>query len=546
MRRLYLNLAFTMALASGQVADYLRPQFAAQVELITRDSATGRAAPARVYLFKGDRPFRLSPVDSLIAFRVDLFYRETLWRRVPQPKTLEVTARDESHFILLDGQAIFDLPAGKYRLEAYRGTFYAQALQEFELRASEKRNITVDLTPLKGREQWISGDDHIHIVRRREDDPVFLGWLAAEDLGVGNFLQLQRQQDAAMQYGFGDRAEARRPGFSIRSGQESRSAFYGHVNLLGPRELLRPLSIGSEYANSPEAYPFPFILFERGHRLGATVGYAHFDGSQKNSTQLMDVALGTIDFVEVFQFGELKAEPWYELLNAGFRVTGIAGSDFPVPLNRRTSWPRAIPLLGPERTLVKTTASGSAYAAWAAGVRAGQVVVTNGPLLDLNVAGRAPGAVMNWKGGEAEGEATATFHRPIEKIEIVVNGKVAAAREGQGQREVRLTFRIPIEESSWVAARATAVTSEGEPRIQAHTNALYLLRDNRPAAVGGAREALRSRWEQQANYYRSGELVFANQQQRGELIRKVEEALAVLRSSPATQTGTGARRSAPP
>ena len=38
---------------------------------------------------------------------------------------------------------------------------------------------------------------------------------------------------------------------------------------------------------------------------------------------------GGVDFVEVFQFGELKSDPWYELLNAGFRVTGIAGSDFP-------------------------------------------------------------------------------------------------------------------------------------------------------------------------------------------------------------------------
>jgi hypothetical protein len=30
------------------------------------------------------------------------------------------------------------------------------------------------------------------------------------------------------------------------------------------------------------------------------------------------------DFVEIFPFGVLKAEPWYEILNAGFRVTGSA------------------------------------------------------------------------------------------------------------------------------------------------------------------------------------------------------------------------------
>jgi hypothetical protein len=354
MRRFCALLICGLILAVAQVRESLRPSFAAEIEVVTRDAQTGHVIPARVYLFKNGQPFRLDPVESLLALRSDTFYRDVLWRRVPRPTTLEVTARDESHFVLLGGQASFDLPAGRYRIEAYRGTFYAPALQEFELRASEKRKITLDLAPLKGRESWVAGDDHIHLVRHQEDDPIFLAWLAAEDLAVGNFLQLQRQQDAAMQYGFGERAEAKRPGFTIRSGLEARSDFYGHVNLLGVREILRPLSVGAAYSNSPEAYPFPLVLFERAKQLGGTVGYAHFDGSQKNSTLLMDVALGTIDFVEVFQFGILKAEPWYELLNAGFRVTGIAGSDFPVSLNRRP-WPREIPLLGPERTLVKTT-----------------------------------------------------------------------------------------------------------------------------------------------------------------------------------------------
>jgi hypothetical protein len=46
------------------------------------------------------------------------------------------------------------------------------------------------------------------------------------------------------------------------------------------------------YANSPEAYPFPAVLFARGRQLGATVGYAHFSGSMPHSTLLLDLALG--------------------------------------------------------------------------------------------------------------------------------------------------------------------------------------------------------------------------------------------------------------
>src|SRR5262245_23443466 len=120
----------------------------------------------------------------------------------------------------------------------------------------------------------------------------------------------------------------------------------------------------------------------------------------EHSTLPMDLALGAIDFIEVFQFGELKTEPWYELLNAGFRVTGIAGSDFPANLSRLKPWPRAMPLLGPERTLVKVGVERdpgrSTYDVWVEGVRRGDVVVSNGPLLDLTVEGQAPGAVVAW------------------------------------------------------------------------------------------------------------------------------------------------------
>jgi hypothetical protein len=515
-----------LALSFAQVRESLRPSFAAEVEILTRDAKSGQNVPARIYLLKDGRPFRIDPVESFIALRSDTFYRDRLWRRFPQPVTLEVAANNQSHLIMLTGQASFDLPAGRYRIEAYRGTFYAPAVQEFELRASEKRRIQLDLVPLEGRDRWIAGDDHIHLVREREDNALFLGWLAAEDLAVGNFLQLQRQQDAAMQYGFGPQGEANRPGYTIRSGIEARSDFYGHVNLLGPREILRPLSIGSVYANSPEAYPFPLVLFERARKLGAAVGYAHFDGSQKNSALLMDIALGSIDFIEVFQFGVLKAEPWYELLNAGFRVTGIAGSDFPVPLSRNP-WPRELPLLGPERTLVRSSTSGSLFDTWAAGVRSGQVVVSNGPLLELTVNGKGPGAQAAWS-GIVEGEASAVFHRPLERMEILVNGKVATQRDIRGERAARLPFRIPVEESVWVAARVTSASLEGEPVIQAHTNPVYVLRDGKSVRAGNARPALLSRWERQAGYYRSSELVFARDEERAALLRKVDEAITVL------------------
>ncbi len=69
--------------------------------------------PARVYLFKDGKPFRLSFVQAQLPLRVDTFYRERIWRNSDDPAVLEVTALDESHFFLLKGRASFDLPAGR-------------------------------------------------------------------------------------------------------------------------------------------------------------------------------------------------------------------------------------------------------------------------------------------------------------------------------------------------------------------------------------------------------------------------------------------------
>ena len=99
--------------------------------------------PVRVYLFKGDRPFRLSPVDAMLPLRVDLFYRERLWRNSADPDTLEVTCKDQSHFFLLKGRAQFDLPAGDYRVEAYRGLFYEPFQHEFTLAAGKPLTVTL-------------------------------------------------------------------------------------------------------------------------------------------------------------------------------------------------------------------------------------------------------------------------------------------------------------------------------------------------------------------------------------------------------------------
>ncbi len=513
LRRHVLIPLFLAALGWAQFHEAGDRNLAAQLQLVTT-----RQMPARVYLFKDGRPFRLSPVDAMLPLRTDLFYRERLWTRSADPQVLEVTANDQSHFFLLKGKGEFFLPAGNYAIEAYRGLFYKPVRVEFRLEAGKPQRVELKLDDWTAGESahWLSADDHIHLVRAPGDNAAFLRWMDAEDLSVANFLQLQRQMDAAAQYGFGPKAEAIQPGRSIRSGHESRSEFFGHVNLLGGREMIRPLSLGHVYANGPETYPYPHVLFEMGHKVGALTGFAHFDGSQKHSSLLMDLALGGLDFVEVLQFGRLRADDWYTLLNAGFRVTGVAGSDFPVSLNnvtRQEKWSRWTPLLGPERMLVRRRAGASAYEAWADAVRKGEGLVTNGPLVTLDVSGDSV-------------TARGSFFRPLAKLEIIANGKVIASATNASA--LRLQATLPTTRPLWVAARAAADPDPpGTVELQAHTNPLYFGWDG-AAPDPESRRTLAAKWEKEIDYYRTAELVFPSPAEKDLFFARCHRALRIL------------------
>ena len=535
MRSLFLSLCLLSPLATAQLRDSsLRPDHAASLTIEVRNADTGELTPSRVYLFRGATPHRLSPVDNLLALFEDNFYRERIWRMTDRPKTLEINVKNQWHHLLLTGAATFDIPAwDDYRLEAYHGFFFEPGVERFALRPGETKTVTVKVKPIApGRqEKWISGDEHIHLPRAKQDDDVFLKWLRAEDLNVGMFLTGQRQQHFGVQYGFGREGEGRMPGFSIRSGQETRSEFYGHTLIFGQSRLIEPPGIGSMYGNQPWAWPIPPAYFKEAQDAGAIVGYAHFHGSMARSQLLLNLVHNRLNFVEMLQYGWIKTKGWYQLLNAGLRVVGTAGCDFPDPHNHFQPWPRHLPLLGPERTLVKADPGDSAYEAWANGIRRGAVTISNGPLLEFEVDGETSGKVFRWSGEAKEftASATAVFYRPLLKLELVVNGKVVSVVEGDGkQRELTVRFPNQITESSWIAARAKTISYPGEPEIWAHANPVYLLKDGKPVHIKRDRDALRARWAEELDYYRTAGLQFEKESQREELMRLATETLRLL------------------
>jgi hypothetical protein len=198
---------------------------------------------------------------------------------------------------------------------------------------------------------------------------------------------------------------------------------------------------------------------------------------------------------------------------------------------RPEDWPRIFPLLGPERALVKAEPGESAYETWEQGIRDGAVLLSNGPLLEFTVNGKSSGAKESWSGSSKtlKGEASVVFHRPIEKLEIIVNGRVVATQSGDAKKtELTLPFEVSVTESSWIAARASALHREGEFEIWAHANPAYFLKGGKPVYIEADRKAVQERWETEAEYYRNPSLVFEKEEQRQHLLRIVEETREIL------------------
>jgi hypothetical protein len=163
--------------------------------------------------------------------------------------------------------------------------------------------------------------------------------------------------------------------------------------------------------------------------------------------------------------GRWSQDIYYHLLNCGLRIPPSAGSASGV-LPNPVGYNRVYVYCDGELT----------YEKWFEGLRAGQVVVTNGPMLRPRVNGELPGHVFSAAAGEAiELQATLnlSIREKVEYLDIIKNGRV--------DREVRLAEykeaggRLPtveFKESGWMLIRA--VTNNQDTFRFASTGPYYV------------------------------------------------------------------------
>ena len=470
MRHSRLVLAAVMILAFGYAVRTTR-DVALSITII--DAATRQKTPVRVGLqdAAGVKPRATGALAvSETAIPIPKQAIAMMWGQ--QDRAQGYALQPDGAFYV-DGAFDALVPPGVYTLTLSKGFEYVQQSIALDVPAAAglTREIALDRwvdMPARG---WYSGDDHIHLRRSPADDAAIVRWIAAEDIHVGNLLQMgDFWATYFMQYAFGAKGRYHEAGRWIATGQEEpRTPEVGHTISLGASQFVR---FSSDYYSYDR-------LFDRVHELGGVTGFAHqgilFHGYRG---MVLNTLRGKNDFLELAQFcasGEPVAlEHYYMFLDLGIRLTALAGSDFP--------WCGRGPAYGLPGPPVAQIGNARFYTyvggplsfdSWFAALKAGRTFVTTGPMVLLTVHGRTPGDTLDVaRGTRVRVSAEALGHPaqvPLTSLEIVGHGRVLARANGSNAARLTAELELPVDHGMWIAAKAAA-----GPAQLAHTTPVYV------------------------------------------------------------------------
>lgn len=396
------------------------------------------------------------------------------------PKSISPPFTEAKHFYS-SGKSTLNLPDGTYTIKVFKGPEYYVGTVSINTVAGKTEPLTIQLSRMVNmpKQGWYSADDHLHIARPHKDlNPLILKMMKAEDIHVGNLLQMGRAQSFAVtpQYTHGPDSFYQEGNHIIGSGQENlRTHVLGHAVTLGAKEKLFGTN---SYLNYPK-------FWKQAVEQNAINGFAHFgklfphDGNDAGLPLFLHHDL--LHFIEVLQFNQAQYDIWYDLLNLGFRITPTAGTDFPCGNNL---------LPGQERFYTHVDGPID-YEKWLESVRLGKTFVTTGPLLSFYVNRNGIGEEINLDESidvTVEAEVVYDPERDtVHALELIENGRlVYSYPKLDDSGKIRFKVQHRINETSWLALRTVptnhyAATSDWlSRRTEAHTAPIYIVLKNSP------------------------------------------------------------------
>ena len=363
-------------------------------------------------------------------------------------------------YAYIDGDCEGWLPVGKLIVEAARGFEYRPLHQVIDI-VPGQHDLRLNLERFSDlREQgYYSGDTHVHFLSTQGAELEARG----EGVNVINLLLSQWGHLYTNTEEFTGRPHASADGETVVFAcQENRTNILGHISLLGLRAPIMPWCTGgSEEADLGGGLETTLSHWADECRAqGGAVVLAHFPVPNGESAAL--IATGRLDAVEIIAYDDYNVQEYYRYLNCGYRLPLVAGTD------KMTS---EVPV-----GLIRTYARAGAefdYSAWCNGIKRGDTFVSSGPLLSLAVCGQPPGAQLLRQCGRPlslRAESRSIF--PIDRLEIVANGRVVASRiSPQPGERLELELELEIVADTWIIARCygpgagwRATTTSGSAR----------------------------------------------------------------------------------
>jgi hypothetical protein len=449
------------------------------VQLSVKDAKTGGLVPARIGLYDASGRAPLASSKSLMLQR----FADDLRMLSVNERTFWPSQNRQAFYI--DGSYEGKVPVGTYELVATRGPEFKAWRGKVEVKKDQTSKTTISFEryanlPAKG---WYSGDAHIHVTRDEVADPAIWGFVAAEDVYVGNLLEMGNIAGVHFKQpaNWGKASRFERDGHFIVSGQEDpRTGHFGHTI---HHNLQKPIHLASE------EYFLYHKVFEESKRQGGISGFAHMGWNEPRNNQgqlnsgiaptgqmnrglVLLAHTGLVNFIEVLQRGRFINEGWYRLLNLGYRINPAAGSDWPY-----SDFPGIV------RNFVKLDGSLN-LDSWFESFRQGHTYVTNGPFLELTVNGRGMGEELRVKRGTPLNIVAETQLNPdvdkLDRLELVVLGDVAETKAGAGSDKAGIKKQLVADRSMWVAVRSFGSKQDPQNMTVAHSAPIYIVVDDEP------------------------------------------------------------------
>jgi TolB protein len=380
---------------------------------------------------------------------------------IPESGAVHFEGQNGRVFFYSDGKVELIAPAGPASISAVQGFETPERIQQVIVKANATTNVKLELEQIWDASDhgWYSGDNHFHLnyggTNRLTPGDVILPMRGeALDVAVPLLANLHNRFLEQNLWGW-SRTEAP----IILFGQEVRSHFLGHVELIGTDELFWPWVWGPGYElyGTDDRINAEALRFARDH--GGLGGYVHPVAVEDPFTPetygdvpkgfVADAALGEVDLIELACLWTDEVGTgalWHAVLNLGIPLAASGGSDVMMDYYRTMAVGSTRVYVRPEGELTESS--------YLQAVKRGKSFVSNGPMLEFEVNGKGPGNAVEASEGPVSWTLKVHSALPLDSLEIFVNGKVVDKQAGLSQAgSKRYAGTIDVPGGGWITAR---------------------------------------------------------------------------------------------